>query len=154
MFLDLRQRNLIKKAIEDYNFIKEEIEYKIKQGYSLEDLEIFLNRFKNIEITSLDTVCGESYLDFLYKDINTFVCNTQEKGTYMGTTFEIYDREKYEYIIEGFLDVKSYENYINTPKEKMLEDAVLNLKYYDNHDMKEQYNEQRDKIINFLKEEW
>lgn len=154
MFLDLRQRNLIKKAIEDYNFIKEEVEYRIKQGFSLEDLEIFLNRFEGIEIIQLDTVNGDSYLDFLYKDISTFICNTQEKGTYMGTTFEIYDNEKQEYLIEDFLDVKSYENYINTPKEKMLEDAVLNLKYYDSNNMKEQYNEQKDKIINFLKEEW
>ena len=154
MFLDMRQKQLIKNAIEDYNFIKEEVEYRIKQGFSLEDLESFLNRFDGMEITGLDTINGESWLDFLYKDISTCVCNTQEKGTFMGTTFEIYDREQHEYIIEDFLDVKSYEDYINTPKEKMLEDAVLNLKYYDSHNMEEQYNNQKDKIINFLKEEW
>lgn len=154
MFLDRRQIELIKNAIEDYNFIKEEIENKIKKGYNLEEISVFLNRFKDIEITSLDSINGDSWLDFLYKDISTCVCSTKEKGIYVGSTFEIYDKKNYEYIVEDLLTVKDYENLMNTPKEEMIADAVHNLKYYESHKYTDLYNKQRDRLINFLKEEY
>ena len=154
MFLDRRQIELIKKSIEDYNFIKEEIENKIQKGFSLEEISTFLTRFKDIEITNLDGILGDRYLDFLYKDINTCVCETTKKGIFMGTTFEIYDRLNSEYIVEDFCDIKEYENMINTPKDIMLANAIANLKYYESNNYKDSYNRQRDKIISFLKEEY
>lgn len=72
----------------------------------------------------------------------------------MGTTFEIYDRESYEYIVEDFIDVAGYEKLINTPKDKMLSDIVADLKYYDSHNQIDSYNTCVDKIISFLKEEF
>ena len=154
MFLDKRQIELIKKSIEDFNFIKEEIENKIKNGYNLEEISTFLNRFKDIEITSLDCINGDSWLDFLYKDISACVCDTKEKGLYVGSTFEIYDKKNYEYIVEDLLTVKEYENLINTPKEEMIADAIHNLKYYESQKYTDLYNRQRDRLISFLKEEY
>ena len=72
----------------------------------------------------------------------------------MSTTFEIYDRESHEYIVEDFLGVVGYEDLINTPKDKMLSDIVADLKYYDSHNQIDIYNTCVDKIISFLKEEF
>ena len=154
MFLDSRQIELIKKAIEDFKFIGEEIENKIKKGYSLEDIEMFLNRFKDIEITCLDSINGDGWLDFLYKDINTCVSWTKEDGVRMCSTFEIYDRKTNAYIVEDYCNIEEYEKLINTPKEVMLKNAVADLKYYESNNYLENYNKQRDRIIEFLKKEY
>lgn len=154
MFLDRRQIKLIKKAIDDYKFIKEEIEFRISKDYNLEEISEILIRFKDITIENLEDCGEEAYLDFEYNNINTCVAWNKDKGIYMSNTFEIYDAKEMEYIAEDFLTIEEYEKYINTPKETMLADAVANLKYYESNNYTGSYNELRDKLINYLKEEF
>lgn len=154
MIIDARLRALILNAINDYNFIKEEIEQRIKKGDSLEELSNFIVKFKGTEITNLESYKEYAYLDFIYKDVNTCVCWELEKGTYVGKTFEIYDKDNNSYVVEDFLSIEEYEKILNTPKEDMLRDAVVDLKFYDSHNFKDNYDRQLDKIVNFLKEEF
>lgn len=154
MIIDVRQRALILNAINDYNFIKEEIEHRIKKGYTLEELSSFISKFRGTEITNLEDYEEYAYLDFIYQDLNMCVCWDLEKGTYVGKTFEIFDKDNNGYVVEDFLSIEEYEKILNTPKEQMLEDAVADLKFFDSHNLKENYDVQLDKIVRFLKEEF
>lgn len=155
MFLDKRQIELIKKAIEDYKFIKEEIEFRINKDYNLEEISQVLVKFKGVCIESLEEWTeNEAYLDFEYNNIDTCVSWIRENGVQVSNVFEIYDDEEKCYVVQDFLTIEEYEKLIDTPKDKMLSDAVANLKYYENNDSLENYNNQRDKIIKFLKEEY
>lgn len=154
MFLDIRQRDVIKKEIENYKFMKEEIEQRITKNDTIEELKDFINKFRDTEITSLEKYEDYGYLDFIYKDVNMCVSWEKDKGIYVSKNFEIYDRDKYEYIVEDFLTIEDYEELMNTPKEDMLRDAVADLKFYDAHNLKDNYNKCLEKIIVFLKEEY
>lgn len=154
MFLDRRQIELVKKAIDDYNFIKEEIELRISKDYNLEEISQVLVKFKGITIENLEDYENEAYLDFEYNNINTWVSWQRNTGTCVSSTFEIYDDKEMCYIVEDFLSIKEYEEMINTPKETMLANAVAELKCYESNNYKDSYNRQRDKIISFLKEEY
>lgn len=154
MIIDVRQRALILNAINDYNFIKEEIEQRIKKGDNLEELSSFISKFKGTEITNLENYEEYAYLDFIYQDLNMSVCWDLEKGTYVGKTFEIFDKDNNGYVVEDFLSIEEYEKMLNTPKEQMLEDAVVDLKFFEANGYKENYDIQLDKIVRFLKEEF
>ena len=154
MIIDVRQRALILNAINDYNFIKEEIEQRIKKGDNLEELSNFIVKFKGTGITNLEDYEECVYLDFMYKDVSMSVYWVLEKGTYVGETFEIFDEDNNNYVVEDSLSIEEYKKMLNTPKEKMLEDAVADLKFFESHNLKENYNFQLDKIVRFLKEEF
>ena len=154
MFLDLRQRELVKKAIEDYKFIKEEIKFRISKDYNLEEISQVLVKFKGITIENLEDYENEAYLDFEYNNINTCVSWQRNIGTCVSDTFEIFDDKEMCYIVEDFCTIEEYEKMINTPKEDMLASAVAELKCYEINKYTDSYNRQRDKIINFLKEEY
>lgn len=154
MIIDVRQRALILNAINDYNFIKEEIEQRIKKGDNLEELSSFISKFKGTEITNLEDYEEYAYLDFIYQDLNMCVCWELEKGTYVGKTFEIFDKDNNGYVVEDFLSIEEYEKMLNTPKEQMLRDAVVDLKFFEANGYKENYDIQLDKIVRFLKEEF
>lgn len=156
MILDKRQKELVKQAINDYDFIKEELQNKIAKGYNMEDLSIFLTHFKDIEISNIETYDDYGYLDFLYKDINTFVIYEKDKEQQLRVSndFEIYDKQTCEYIVEDYLTKDAYIELINKTKEEELEELIQCLKYYDSHDMELAYRNYKDKIISFLKENW
>ena len=156
MYLDSRQKAIVKKALEDYDFIKEEIDEKIAKGYNLEDLSIYLVRLgrKDIEITNLESYGDYAYLDFLYKDLNTCVMWERDKGISVSSTFEIYDKEKDAYIVEDFLTKEEYEKIIGKTREEELEELVQSLKWYESRNLQLGYKEQERKVINFLKENW
>ena len=155
MFLTNREIELVKQAIEDYKFMKEESEYRISQGYSLKELADFISKFKDVEITNLEEHSDYGYLDFSYKDVDMCVAKKNKEGDkYVGKTFEIYDKTNYRFIVEDFLTIEEYERIINIPKEEMLASAIVDLKYYESNNKSFEYNTQVDKIIGFLKENW
>lgn len=157
MFLDRRQIELIKQAIEDYKFMKEELEAKINKDYTMEELTNFISKFKGTEITSVEDYNTDyAYLDFNYNAVNMFVQWDKEIDNKLkvSSTFEIYDRTICSYVIEDFLTVEEYQKLINTPKESMLRDIIADLKWYDSNNKQEQYQDCVDKIIHFLKEEF
>lgn len=154
MFLDARKINVIKKEIENYKFMKEELEQRIAKNDTLEELSDFINKFRDTEITILEKYDDYGYFDFLYKDVNMCVSWEKSKGIYVSKYFEIYDSKEEEYIVEDFLTIEEYEKLMNTPKEDILRDAVADLKFYDAHDLKENYEKTLEKIIVFLKEEF
>lgn len=153
MFLDIRQRELIKNTIKDYKFMKEEIEQRIAKKDTIEELKDFINKFRDTEITSVDDYADYGYLDFNYKNANMCI-SWENDNKFVGATFEIFDDKKKEYIVEDFLTIEDYEELMNTPKEDMLRNAVADLKFYDAHNLKDNYNECLEKIIVFLKEEF
>lgn len=154
MILDKRQKELVKKALDDYDFIKEEITNKIAKGYDIDDLSIFLTRFKDIEISNIEKYDDYEYLDFLYKDLNMCVMFDTDKGLRVSNTFEIYDKKTCEYIVEDFLTKDEYTKLINKTREEELEDMIATLKYYDSHNLEADYKIYTNKIISFLKENW
>lgn len=158
MFLDNRQKELIKNAIKDYNFMKDEIEQKIERGYTLKEISDFICNFRDVEITNLEDYHSEyGYLDFYYKDVSMCVgfdkC-FEEKKKRVNKGFQIYDKETYTYIIEDWLSVEEYEELMNTPKDEMLRYIISDLKYYESTGKSADYEECKEKIIKFLKEEF
>ena len=99
MFLDIRQRELIKNTIKDYKFMKEEIEQKIEKNFTIEELKDFINKFRDTEITSVDSYADYGYLDFNYKNANMCV-GWESENKYVGSTFEIFDDKNREYIVK------------------------------------------------------
>ena len=157
MFLENRQIEIIKKAIKDYKFMKEEIEEFIGRTKAKVDFNIiqdFILKFKGTDVTNIVEEKDYGYLDFEYNDVNMCVSYQSEEILKVGSTFEIYDKTTCTYIIEDFLSVEEWENLINTSKETMLEDAIFNLKSYESKGKSYEYEEQLKKIIVFLKENW
>ena len=163
MFLENRQVELIKKALEDYKFMKVEIENFIERTRT-EDLQRdidaianFVSKFAGTEITNIENYNTEyAYLDFNYNALNMCVKyeRDNEDKIKVSERFEIYDKTTCTYIIEDFLNVEEYEKMINAPKEQMLADAVHDLKYYESKGKSYEYEEQLKKIVVFLKENW
>ena len=154
MYLDERQKKIVRNAIEDYNFMKEQLEEKIKKDYNLEELSKFLVRFKDVEITNLESYDDVGYLDFIYKDVNMCCVWTSKDNVYVSKTFEIYDRVKMEYIIEDFCTIEEYEKMLNRTREENLNDFVAQLKWYENRGLEADYKAYSKKVISFLKENW
>lgn len=154
MIIDVRQRALILNAINDYNFIKEEIEQRIKKGDDLKELSSFISKFRGTEITNLEDYEEYAYLDFIYQDLNMSIYWDLEKGTFVRKTFEIFDKDNNGYVVEDFLSIEEYEKMLNTSKEQMLKDAVADLKFFERNGHKDNYDIQLDKIVRFLKEEF
>ena len=154
MYLDERQKKIVVDALKDYNFIKEEIENRIRQDYNLEELSKFLVRFKDIEISNIEEYDDIGYLDFIYKDVNTCVIWEYQKGLRVSNTLEIYDKEQMEYIIEDFCTIEEYEKMLNRTREENLNDLVATLKYYESRGLEADYKAYSKKVISFLKENW
>lgn len=155
MYLDNRQKEIVKKALSDYDFIKEEIDEKIAKGYNLEELSTYLVRLnKDIEISNLDGYDDYVYLDFLYKDLNMCVYWEKNNAIRVSNTFEIYDKESGEYIVEDFLTKEEYEKMLNRTREENLQDLVATLKWYESRDLQADYKSYEKEVINFLKENW
>lgn len=160
MFLENREIEIIKKAIKDYKFMKEEIEEFIERTRTEVDfnkIQDFILKFKGTDVTNIEnSMVDYSYLDFIYNDINMCVKYEREieDRIVVSKTFEIYDTKTCTYIIEDFLSVEEWENLINTSKETMLEDAVADLKSYESKGKSYEYEEQLKKIVVFLKENW
>ncbi len=153
MYIDARRKAVIKNGINDYKFMKEELEQRISKGDDLKELSKFLCRFKDSEITSLEDYLDYGYLDFIYKDVNMCVSYDKEK-TSVSDTFQIWDDKGFEYIWDDYLTIKDYEELINTSKEETLSNAVADLKFYDAHNLKDDYDKCLEDIIVFLKEEF
>lgn len=157
MYLDNRQKQIVINALNDYDWMKQEIESKINlQNCNLEDIKAFLSKFdyNELEITNLEKYDDYAYLDFTYKDLNMCVMWERFKGNRVSPTFEIYDKERQSYIVEDFLTKEEYKNILNTKREDNLEDLVGTLKFYEAHNMKNAYENQIEVLINFLKENW
>lgn len=160
MFLENRQIEIIKKAIKDYKFMKEEIEEFIERTRTEVDfnkIQDFILKFRGTDVTNIEnSMVDYSYLDFIYNDINMCVKYEREieDRIVVSKFFEIYDTKTCTYIIEDFLTVEKWENLINTSKETMLEDAVADLKSYESKGKSYEYEEQLKKIVVFLKENW
>lgn len=163
MFLENRQIEIIKRALEDYKFMKVEIENFIERTRTenwhkdFNAIYNFILRFQGTEITNAEDYNDDyGYIDFIYKDTN--MCVKYEKEIedriVVSKTFEIYDQATCTYVVEDFLSVEEWQKMIDAPKETMLHDAVLDLKYYENNGRSYEYEEQLKKIVVFLKENW
>ena len=154
MYLDERKKKIVRKAIEDYEFIKEELENKIKQNYNLEELSEFLLKFKGTCIENLDTDSDiECYLDFEYNDVNMCCIWDTDKGLRVSNLYEIYDKEKEEFLSEDWLTTDDYKKWLNKTREEELENLVVQLKYCECKGLVD-YSSYEREIINFLKMNW
>ena len=155
MILDSRQKEIVRKAISDYDFIREELENQIDpEVNNLERLIIFLNRFKGIEITNFgDNTDDEQYLDFNYNDVNMFVMWNNEDRTRVGTTLEIWDNIKKEYVVEDWLNRNKYVEMTTRTKEEDLALLVQQMKYCESKGLAD-YSHWEKETLNFLKENW
>lgn len=170
MIIDNRRKELIKNSIKHYDFMKRMITNEIitcninitDNVKVLEHLEKFIEKFKGAEVTNFEynnTAEDENdrygYLDFLYNDVS--MCVAYDSGNdlvHVTETYEIYDVNNMEFIVEDWLTTSDYTEILNAPKEQTLHDAIADLKYYESNNCVDSYNRCRDEIVNFLKEEW
>lgn len=170
MILDNRRKELIKNSIKHYDFIKRMITNEIAVWSDkitdkvklLEYLEKFVEKFKGVVVTNFeynapteDKDSQYGYLDFLYNDVSMSVMyNTGDENIHVSDTYEIYDKVSMGYIIEDWLTTDDYTKMIARSKEDILHDAIVDLKWYESNNYLDCYNQLRDEIVNFLKEEW
>ena len=159
MYLDIREKELIKKAIKDYQFMEYEINNRIIGGITFEELTDFLLKFKGIVITNTeDWDADMRYLDFQYNAVDMCVSlNKKENKLKVSDVFEIYDEVEEHFVIDDWYDCEAYKKFINEPKENVLNNLVADLKYIDCnnlYDKEKRYEEKKEEIIKFLKEEW
>lgn len=164
MLFNEKEKEIVRKALKDYDFIKEEIDNRIKQNYDLNDLHKFLLEFKHIDITNIEIKDDYGYLDFMYNDLNMYVgydnglgiCNDELENhkIRVSNTFEIYNKEKCEYIIEDFCTKEEYQKYLENTKEKELQNRIDKLKYLEEKNLMSDYKAQSLYIIDFLKNNW
>ena len=76
-----------------------------------------------------------------------------ELGLRVSETYEIYDREKEEYLYEDWLTTDDYTKWLNRTREENLEDMVAKLKYYDCKGLAD-YKPYSEKVLEFLKMNW
>ena len=160
MILNRRRKELIKKAMSDYAFMSRlltneisELQGTLSNEEMLDRLGDIVCRIKGTEITNLETYEGEGYLDFIYNNVNMFV-TYNDKPLHVSNTFEIYDDETCEYVIEDWETLDWYAKYVETPREQVLADAVADLKFYECNNYKPLYDDLKEELINFIKEEW
>lgn len=151
-----KEKEIVRKALKDYDFMKEEIDNRIKQNYDLNDLYNFLLEFKHIDITNLEVHDDYGYLDFMYKDLSMSVYydKIENWAIQVGNTFKIYNSEKCEYIIEDFCTKEEYQKYLENTKEKELQNRIDKLKYLEEKNLMIAYKTQSLYIIDFLKNNW
>jgi hypothetical protein len=160
MLLNRRRKELIKKAMSDYAFMSRlltneiaEVQDTLSNEEILNKLSDLICKIKGTEITNLETYEGEGYLDFNYNNVNMSVAYN-DKPLHVSNTFEIYDDKTCEYVIEDWETLDWYAKYIETPREQVLADAVVDLKFYESNNHKLQYDDLKEELINFIKEEW
>lgn len=148
-----RTKKVIEQGVYDYNFIKEELEEKIKKDYNMEELAEYLTRFKEIEITSFGDVGEEIYLDFIYKSVNAYVYY-KDGVISVGKAFEIFDKDRETYVIDEWLEESNYIELLNTTKEEQLKEAILDLEFYKDNDLGELFDKKVKELIQFVREEY
>lgn len=154
MIFDEKEKEIIRKAIEDYTFIKQELEDKINKNYTLKELSDFLLKFNGITITNLDEEYG--YLDFTYNDIDACIFDALEETVKLKlySTFRIYNSEKEKYLFDDSLDINDWKYYLTNTKEEELQTMINKLKFLEEKDLQSDYKAQKENIINFLKKYW
>jgi len=95
MLLNNAQKRLTEKGIEDYYFIKSEIDEKIKLNYDADKLKQFLNRFKGIEIYQDE----DDYIDFYYNDLNLTLIHN-ETDYRLCNSISLFDKTTDQYLFE------------------------------------------------------
>lgn len=148
MIISKREKEIIKKAIDEYEFMKEEIENQIEKGH---DIEEFLMRFKDLEYSIISN--DKSYfLDIMYKDICFSVGVRQDKKTEVSDCFQIWDIEKSENIVDEFWTKEDYKQLINKTTDEELHEMSEMLKYYEDKHLYGDYKSYVQKIIDYVKE--
>lgn len=75
------------------------------------------------------------------------------KGLRVSDTYEIYDKEKEEYLYEDWLTTNDYKKWLNRTREENLEDLIVKLKYLDCKGLAD-YEPFSKKVLEFLKMNW
>ena len=114
MKLDTRQLELIKQAIKDFNYIKEEITNLINKGKDLQFMLEYLELIDGVEITNAELDNKNfNYVDFYYYNLSVSVVKDSDKPIQFQNGFELYDNDKNEWLIEDYLNIREWENILD-----------------------------------------
>lgn len=114
MKLDTRQLELIKQAIKDYNYIKEEMNNLINNGRDLQYILEYLELFDNVEITNVELDNKNfNYIDFYYNNLSVSVVKDSDNPIQFQNGFELYDTDKMEWFIEDYLSIREWQNILD-----------------------------------------
>jgi hypothetical protein len=150
MLLSNAQIRLTEKALKDYDFIKGEIDEKIKKGYTLKQLDDFISKFNGIEVYNLEE--EEGYLDFYYNALNSSIVKSDNVISLVDN-LSIYDKTTSDYV---FTDVtRDYvDHMINSDVFELLCEELDNYKILKNNNFtyKTNLEDRKKNIIKFIEE--
>lgn len=143
MLITNREKRIIEKGIEDYNFIKSVLDRMNFE--TLEDVQNCLLRIKDIDITNLDET--EGYLDFYYKDLS--LCVSKSETIKLCNCMSIWDKEIEEYLFD-FNSIEYIEEQLNKDKYAQINETLNRIK--DNELKGISYNWYKEELIKFMQE--
>lgn len=93
---------ILKRSIEEYKIIKEEIDERIKGGYTLENLLDYIRHLSTCNITNYDLEDENfKYIDFNYADLTCSILQHNDKNNdkpYLGESIEVWNDKSYHFI--------------------------------------------------------
>lgn len=104
-----KEIEIFKRVVEDYKKIKSEIETRINNGYTFENLVDYIRHLANCNITNYGRLEGRNYVDFNYNDMCITIIETNH--LFLNDYIEVWNDEE-TYYIGTFSSVEELENII------------------------------------------
>ena len=108
--------DIFKCVIRDYKRLKEDIDEKIKNGYTIENLYDYIRHLASCDITNCDLNDDYKYIDFNYCDMCVSILKHGNSGVYLGESLETWN-DKGCYYIGTFNSIRELEKIIKEYEE-------------------------------------
>lgn len=104
-----KEIEIFKRVVRDYKQMKSEIETRINNGYTFENLVDYIRHLANCNITNYGGLEGRNYVDFNYNDMCITIIETNH--LFLNDYIEVWNDEE-TYYIGTFSSVEELENII------------------------------------------
>jgi hypothetical protein len=116
MDFTLEEIEIMKRAVKDYELLEKNINERVKQGATIEDLLYIIRHLVCCDITNCDLTSDFKYIDFNYYDMTCSIVEdkTQNIPLHLSKSVELWnDKENYM-----FADYETIDNIIKIIKER------------------------------------
>lgn len=105
------EKEILKRVYTDYKTFKSTIDLLINNGSTMEDMLDFIQKNVKCDITNCELEDNFKYIDINYKDMTISIIKDKEEPIHLGTTIEVWNDKKYEYI--GLIELDELEKIVS-----------------------------------------
>lgn len=92
------EKEILKRVERDYRAFKVGIDLLVENGNTMEQILDFITRNIKCDITNCEFLDDFKYIDINYKDMTISILKNKDEPIHLGTTIEVWNDKKYEYI--------------------------------------------------------